>query len=368
MDPITHALSGAVCAQILPPQVRSWRVSLWAALVAASPDVDVFFIRSPLQYIEWHRGITHSFVGAAVLALFTAWALIWGLSREAPVADARAARHGWTWKQAWIFSYFLIMLHVWLDVATSYGTQVLLPFSDFRVRFSGLFIIDLLTILPLAVGLLFFAKKRRVMVGLLIWTLAFPAAANLSRVYLEDRFAEVLPKTFNGYTVDSVSLSPDAFAPLYWMLFVSAGPNWYMDAPVTPAAAFESAPLTFTAYPKPPEALWNKWQDDSPAFRAYAHFVQFPYLEASYSLEELPTGKEEGPRLPVGEGKYRVDIFNDLRFESGLALMRCVLGPEQSSDGKSFRLATLSEGGELLMIRFKVVPAAGGDSGWEGAN
>lgn len=365
MDPITHALSGAVCAQALPPQVRNWRVTLWAALVAASPDIDVFFTRNPLQYIEWHRGITHSFVGAAVLALLTAWSLLWSLSCEGPLTDSRAARHGWTWKQAWGFSYFLLMLHVWLDVATSYGTQVLLPFSDLRVRFAGLFIVDPLTILPLAVGLLFFAKKQRVMIGLLIWILAFPAAANLSRVYLEERFADNLPKTFHGYSVDSVALSPDAFAPLYWKLIVSAGPDWFMDASVTPADAWGPPPTVFVAYPKPPQALWNTLQAESPAFRGYARFVQFPFLEQSYSLAELPTGTAEGPHLPVGTGTYRVDIFSDLRFESGHEFVRTIQGTDKSLKDKTFRIAALWEGNRLLMTRFRVVSGAGGDSGWE---
>lgn len=365
MDPVTHALSGAVCAQALPPQVRNWRVTLWAALVAASPDIDVFFTRNPLQYIEWHRGITHSFVGAAVLALLAAWSLLWSLSREGPLADARAARHGWTWKQAAVFAYFLLMLHVWLDVATSYGTQVLLPFSDLRVRFAGLFIVDPLTILPLAVGLLCFAKKRRVMVGLLIWILAFPAAANLSRVYLEERFADTLPTSFNGYRVDSVNLSPDALAPLYWKLIVGAGPDWFMDASVTPAEAYGPPPTGFVAYPRPPQALWETLQAESPTFRGYARFAQFPFLEQRYSLAELPSGTAEGQRLPEGQGRYRVDVFSDLRFESGLEFVRAIQGTEKSMQDKTFRIAALWEGDRLLMTRFRVVSGAGGDSGWE---
>ena len=59
MEPITHALSGAVIGYALPGK-RRWWLPAWAALVAASPDMDVFFTRTPLQYIEYHRGITHS--------------------------------------------------------------------------------------------------------------------------------------------------------------------------------------------------------------------------------------------------------------------------------------------------------------------
>ena len=54
MEPITHALSGAVIGCALPGK-RRWWLPAWAALVAASPDMDVFFTRTPLQYIEYHR-------------------------------------------------------------------------------------------------------------------------------------------------------------------------------------------------------------------------------------------------------------------------------------------------------------------------
>ena len=54
MEPITHALSGAVIGYVLPGK-RRWWLPAWAALVAASPDMDVFFTRTPLQYIEYHR-------------------------------------------------------------------------------------------------------------------------------------------------------------------------------------------------------------------------------------------------------------------------------------------------------------------------
>ena len=71
MEPITHALSGAVIGCALPGK-RNWWLPTWAALVAASPDMDVFFIHTPLQYIEYHRGITHSFIGGLGLAFLLA--------------------------------------------------------------------------------------------------------------------------------------------------------------------------------------------------------------------------------------------------------------------------------------------------------
>ena len=48
--------------------------------------------------------------------------------------------------------WLCLVTHPLLDAFTVYGTQVLLPFSDYPVAWSTLFIIDPLYTLPLVVG------------------------------------------------------------------------------------------------------------------------------------------------------------------------------------------------------------------------
>ena len=154
MEPITHALSGAVIGYALPGK-RRWWLPAWAALVAASPDMDVFFTRTPLQYIEYHRGITHSFVGGLGLALLLAL-IPWLMNRwRVPKVPDDSPPFGWPLPLAWLTAYLLILHHIFLDCMNSYGTQVFLPFSDYRVRLNALFIVDPLLLLPLALGLIF---------------------------------------------------------------------------------------------------------------------------------------------------------------------------------------------------------------------
>ena len=74
MDPITHAASGAVAMLAMPHRPASrWAVPL-AALAAASPDMDVAFAHTPLQFLLLHRGITHSLAAAPLLGLVFALA------------------------------------------------------------------------------------------------------------------------------------------------------------------------------------------------------------------------------------------------------------------------------------------------------
>ena len=141
MDPITHAASGAVAMLALPrrPATR-WAVPL-AALVAAFPDIDLAFVRGPLQFLQLHRGFTHARVYLPLLALLLALAArpLW--KRDTPGR--------WPLPLVWLFFGGLILLHIWLDCITTYGTMIFLPFSAERVRLNGVFIIDLLLTLPL---------------------------------------------------------------------------------------------------------------------------------------------------------------------------------------------------------------------------
>lgn len=360
MDPVTHALSGALCVQCLPAETRSRWMTAWGALVAASPDIDVIFCRTPLQYIEWHRGFSHSIVGTMLLALLCALGLLWLLGREKPFADARAARHGWTLRQAWLFSWLLLLLHVWLDVMNSYGTMVLLPFSDYRVRFSGLFIIDLPLLLFMGAGLLFFARNRRVMIGVLAFVLLYPLGAVWMRHTLEQRMADRLPAVIDGHRVIGVDFTPEAFAPFCWKMIVDAG-DVYLVPPevITP---FSDVPAHYELFRKPPQAEWQKLVGRNAYFRAYSRFAQFPFVESSETLERLPDSLSQ---LPAARGPYSLDTFADLRFGSNFAFVRAVQGTDHKETEKTFRISSItSPGGHVDAVRFRVVRGAGGDSGW----
>src|SRR3989304_1103365 len=73
MDTVTHALAGTLIAQAGFRQ-RMGRVATGALTVsAAAPDIDGFMrFQDTAFYLSVHRGITHSFVGGAVLALLLA--------------------------------------------------------------------------------------------------------------------------------------------------------------------------------------------------------------------------------------------------------------------------------------------------------
>ncbi len=362
MDPLTHALSGAVIGSTLPGK-RSWWLPAWAALVAASPDADVFFIHTPLEYIEYHRGITHSLAGGLVLALIVSL-IPWLMRRwETPRIPSDAPPFTWSLPQLWLAGYLLILHHIYLDCMNSYGTQIFLPFSDMRVRLNALFIVDPLLMLPLALGVICWAQRRTVMIGLLLWTILYPLGSLGIRMGMEAHLydSHYTPDVFSQELhsedltpeqrgkgrwndVRAVHLVPDALTPFHWKLILDRGTVW----DVAGYTLFREEPQTFVAYAKPPRELWNLLGREDRTFRVYEHFALFPALE-----EKLP--------MEQGDTEY---IFSDLRFGSTI---RWVDDIQTRRDGKArtFRImARVAPKGTLAAVRFITTTGAGGDSGW----
>ncbi len=134
MDPVTHILLGANLGYALFARKLGRTAALAGGLAAFAPDVDVFIhsTTDPLVAIQHHRGFTHALafapVGAAIVAA------LW-LLRPAWRVRAR-------WLPLWWCCTLGYVSHALLDAATSYGTQLLWPFSDHRAGWDVIAIID----------------------------------------------------------------------------------------------------------------------------------------------------------------------------------------------------------------------------------
>ncbi len=139
MDPLTHVAAGVVCSQLVTSPSRWW-AALAGALFAVLPDIDYFYIFwDRLSFIRYHRGFTHSLVALPLFAL--AGALI------------GKALGGRRWfRPLFITGLIVLASHLLLDLATSYGTQVLSPFSRRRFSLDWVFIIDPYVTLLLVAG------------------------------------------------------------------------------------------------------------------------------------------------------------------------------------------------------------------------
>lgn len=152
MDNVTHAALG-LCAGLA---VRRAGVPVSAAAVAALlaaelPDADLL-IRSaddPLVAFRWHRHFTHSLFLWPFLAAVAAGIAAWCFRR----------REGAGFRALYFPALAAGLSHVLNDACTSYGTMLLWPFSEARLAWDCLPIIDIALTLPM-VGLGFLAWRR----------------------------------------------------------------------------------------------------------------------------------------------------------------------------------------------------------------
>jgi inner membrane protein len=159
MDTVTQFVIGAAAGQLVGGRALGRTAALVGGLAGWLPDADVL-IRSaadPLLAIEQHRGFTHALVFSPVGAALAAAPFLLHRERRAKAGAVYAtAVAGWA-------------THAPLDACTSYGTQLLWPFSDLRVAWNVVSIVDPVITLPLILGVVLAAWSRR----------AWPAAAAL---------------------------------------------------------------------------------------------------------------------------------------------------------------------------------------------
>ncbi len=143
MDPLSQGLLGACAAHAVAghrlPR-SAWLIGFVAGVV---PDADIFIqpANDPLGGLLWHRHFSHALLTVPLLGGVVALA----------ACAARSVRHvaGWTFAAAAAG----VLTHGPLDAATSYGTLLYWPFSNGRVAWDVLPIIDLVVTLPMAIFL-----------------------------------------------------------------------------------------------------------------------------------------------------------------------------------------------------------------------
>ena len=164
MDNLTHSLTGALAAKLIathfPAEEPSEnRVKFWLLVGSANlPDIDVALglLGDPIFSISHHRGLTHSLVFAPVLALLPAMIF---------------AKFGKlkNFKTLWFLSLLGILLHIFFDLITPFGTQLFAPFSTARYNLDWMFIIDPFFTGMLALALLlakiFKPRQRQFILG-----------------------------------------------------------------------------------------------------------------------------------------------------------------------------------------------------------
>jgi inner membrane protein len=219
VDTLTHALSGALLARATAPGQEDdktlplRRRLLIGFLTAATPDLDfVIGFLGTVEFLYYHRGVTHSLVLLPVWAYLLArlCAVIW--RRDRP------------WRAYFGVIAMSLGIHIAGDWITSYGTMVFAPLSDTRYGIGTTFIIDLWFTGIILAGLLASWVGRATPVpaiaGLaaLCGYIAFQAVQQQRAVEWGAAYARS-----SGLEHAEVTAQPRPVSPFNWMLIVRSG-------------------------------------------------------------------------------------------------------------------------------------------------
>lgn len=151
MDSLTQIALGAAVGTAVLGRKAGARAALWGAVCGTLPDLDVLVpYGDPVRDFTFHRAESHALFWLTLASPFIAWVI------------ARLNRGvGVRFREWWLLAWLALVTHPLLDAFTIYGTQLLLPFSDYPVGVGSVFIIDPLYTVPLIVGVIAALRLRQ---------------------------------------------------------------------------------------------------------------------------------------------------------------------------------------------------------------
>jgi len=246
MDSVTQALFGAAVAAVGFRRRLGRRAVVAGALLGTVPDLDVAVGWVADGYATWrhHRGVTHSLFFGPVVGPLIGWGVArWEARRRGRLEPERL--RAWIW-----LSVVVLLTHPLIDLPTSYGTQLLAPFSDHRFALNAMPIIDPLYSLALLLAVLVAGLSRHAGRGVLAcaaallfitaWTFHAWAAGERTQRIARAQLQEA------GILSTSVEAYPLFFQPWYRRVVA--------EAPDGVRVGFHSllapAPIRWTHFPR----------------------------------------------------------------------------------------------------------------------
>lgn len=354
MDSLTQITLGAAVGEAVLGRKIGNKAMLWGAIGGTIPDLDVFarLWMNEIDALAVHRGFSHSILFAVLApfllgvvvdrfyqrgyhqikvvkwAFFSLWMLLYtaislgmtwlfrdtssllvgALIGTAVTGGILLARHWWKdylqrsslAPQAsyadWVRLFFwAILTHPLLDAFTAYGTQLFVPFSDYRVAFNVVAIVDPIYTVPF-LGAVILAStmardsrlRYRINLAGLVWSTGYLMLCTLNKQYIDRVFAQSLEA--HGIHADRFSASPTIFNNLLWQGVAETDSTYYLGM----YSLMDSSALIHSFETVPRRQGIPEAASDDHALKILRWFTNGYYYV-----------------IPKGDGHY---VFNDLRY------------------------------------------------------
>ena len=222
MDPFTQGLAGAALPQSVAQRKTAAIAGVLGFLAGMTPDLDVLIRSSedPLLFLEYHRQFTHSLIFIPFGGLLCALILHPLLAR----------RRGLSFRGTWLFCTLGYATHGLLDACTTYGTMLFWPFSDVRVAWNTISIIDPLFSLPILAFLITGTLRKRPAWARLamVWGLMYLCLGVWQREVARDMGAAIA--ITRGHAPLQLEAKPSFGNILVWKIVYRTEERFYVDA------------------------------------------------------------------------------------------------------------------------------------------
>ena len=220
MDPFSQGAVGAVLPATVAGARKLRAVALLGCIAGMAPDLDIL-IGSPtdsLLFLEYHRQFTHALVFIPVGAACVALVMHWPMRRVLRPVETYAA------------CFVGYATHGLLDACTSYGTQLLWPFSDHRVAWNNVSVVDPLFTLPLVAFVVaaVLRKRRAFAVIGFAWALGYLLLGVVQTLRVEAAGNALAAS--RGHDPDRLTVKAGFGNLLVWKVIYESGGRYYVDA------------------------------------------------------------------------------------------------------------------------------------------
>ncbi len=382
MDSITQIALGAAVGEVVLGKKVGNRAMIWGAVAGTIPDLDIIsnLFTDDIHSLAIHRGFSHSITFAIITAPLFGW-LVWQLYKNkidrhpayksvvgslwaialsgmlwfgiiSPIIKgnmspgllmvagilafgsyllARYWRRQWSdtgqqasWRDwSWLF-FWGVFTHPLLDSFTAYGTQLFLPFSDYRVAFNVISVADPLYTIPFVTCLIIVyvlrrSSKRRTFFNWL--GIGLSSAYMLFCVYNKFRVDQVFEDSLKAANINysRYMAAPLIFNNVLWQGVAEAPDGFYSGV--------------YSINDTRPYIEFKKIEKNHEALQAY---------EDTYEIKTLRWFSNGYFNVKVKEdGNFE---FNDLRYGS----MNAIAAPDDEPE-YVFKFNLEKKGDRLIM-------------------
>jgi len=223
VDPLTQGVLGAALPQGTAATKDFVAIAgILGFLAGLSADLDVLIRSSsdPLLFLEYHRQFTHSLIFIPVGGLLCALLLH-------PLLGKRRKLH---FRQTLLFCSLGYATHALLDACTSYGTMLFWPFSEVRIAWNTISIIDPLFTLPMLVLIVWASIKKRPVLSrfALLWGFTYMGLGLWQRDQAMEMGYQIAMD--RGHSPLRLEVKPSFANILVWKTVYETQSTFYVDA------------------------------------------------------------------------------------------------------------------------------------------